>query len=290
MWLSDLLQEYVPLLCFAIAIRRPVLLVGFLEASALRRLASLPSHRNLIEITPDWFDSEEKLAELNLLFQSETANITAPRLSLVAPNLPTKLLPSFYDLPKAWVASTLRQPTPLPENVVIFNLRTKTLINADEDQLASNYLLSLLNGVVPQEWELVLQTGLRLIAAKAQSLVYLIEHNVRVKDVLHLLGINIESELDLCVAITKADYHLDLDTFKSEAKNELDTRGQLDGGDSHRLRQDFERRSRSMIHIDDVRTMLAGITDTLAARGIPPDLLIRVVGGALREWIPDSRS
>lgn len=290
MWLSDLLQDCVPLLCFAIAVRRPVLIVGFIEASALRRLVSLTPHRNLIEITPDWFDSEEKLAQLHLLFQSETANVTAPRLSLVAPNLPTRLLPSFFNLPKAWVASTLNQPNSLPEGVIIFNLRTKTLLNAEEDQLASNYLLSLLNGLAPQEWELMLQTGLRLIAAKAQSLVYLTENRVKTRDALRLLSINTLSELDLCVAIAKADYSLDLEAFRSEASKELSKRGKPESGDAHKLRQDLEQLRRSMIHIDDVRTMLAGITDNLVSRGIPPDLLTRVVGGALREWIPDSRS
>ncbi len=286
LWLSDLLQDSVPLLCYAITVRRPVLIVGFIEASALRRLAFLPPHRNLIEITADWFDSEEKLAQLPILFQSETANITAPRLSLVAPNLPTRLLPSFYNLPKAWIASTLNQPKSLPKGVITFDLRTKTLLNVEEDQLVSSHLLSLIKGVAPQEWELMLQTGLRLIAAKAQSLVYLTEKGVETTDTLGLLSINTLSELDLCVALARADYPIDLEVFHSEACKELGKREKIESGCLQKLSPESERLHRSVIHIDDVRTMLAGITDNLVNRGVPPELLTRVVGTALREWVP----
>ncbi len=291
MWLSDLLQDSVPLLSYAVAIRQPVLLIGFIEASVLRRLATLPPHRNLIEITSDWFDvKEDKLAQLPLLFQSETVNLTAPRLTLVAPNLPTRFLPALFNLPRAWVASTLNQPSSLPDNVITFNLRTKNLLNAEEGQLASHYLLSLLAGVESHDIELMLQAGLRLVAAKAQSLLHLTRDKVKAEQILRLLNIQTHSELDLCIAIAKADYSLDLDTFQEEAYKPLSQKHQVGSGDSRLLLEKYEKLRCSMIHVDDVRTMLAGITDNLAARGIPPNLLTRIFSTALNEWIPEPRS
>ena len=291
MWLVDLLQDSLLSLCYALVVRRPVLLVGFIEAAHLRRLASLLPHRSLLEV-PDWHgapgqDPHGRLAQLSLLLQGESANLQAPRVTLVAPNLSSSALPALLEIPRGWVASTLNGPGNLPSGVVAFDLRTKNLLNADPSTLDSPHLRCLISGLPPKVWETLLREGLRVIAAKAQGLFHLTTSGVEAEQVIRLLGIFSQHELDLCVAIAQADYQVDLSTFHRHASSYMrDNPPAPPGKELQRLRRELEQLRRETLHVDDIRTMLTGITDTLTQRGVPPDLLHRVINKTLREWLP----
>jgi hypothetical protein len=284
MWLHDLPQDAILALSTAVSVRQPILLVGFIEADALRQLAGLPPHRSLLRIPDTWQGDET--TQLAQLFQSETVNFTAPRLTLVVPNAPPPLLPVLFKLPKGWVASTINQPRTMPEGLVAFNLRTKTFIGSDAEQLESPYLRALVAGTEPTKWKPVIETGLRLIVAKAQSLSALITSETAVEETLQLLGIRGRAELDFCISLARADYGLDLDAFQQQARAMLDQNPQGPASEELRhLRERLKRLQKEMLHVDDVRAMLNGITDSLVARGVPLELLTRTLSSVLHEWI-----
>jgi len=284
MWLHDLPQDAILALSTAVSLRQPILLIGFIETDTLRQLAGLPPHRSLLTI-PDAWQGDER-TQLAQLFQSETINFTAPRLTLVVPNAPTSLLPALFRLPKGWVASTITHPGTIPEGLVAFNLRTKTFIGFDAEQLESPYLRALLTGAEPTKWKPVIQTGLRLIVAKAQSLAALITSENAVEETLQLLGIQARAELDFCVSLARADYGLDLAAFQQQARAALDQNPQGPASEELRhLRQRLDQLQKETLHVDDVRAMLNGIVDSLVARGVPLELLTRTLSSVLPEWI-----
>jgi type III secretory pathway component EscV len=231
--------------------------------------------------------TEEKLAQLPLLFQGESANLLTPRVTIVTSNIPLKFLSPFFEIPRGWVISTLTKPNSIPENVVTFDLRTKTFTNGDISELSSSHLQTLLTEAKIQDWEILLQTSLRLLAAKAQSLAYLTYANIDAENIFNLLNITSPSELDLCIKISQADYLLDLSKFKKYSNEKIKTPFQQPTNEAlQKLDQKIRRLSQETIHIDDVRTMLSSIMDTLTARGMPVELLTKTFNNALREWLP----
>ncbi|MFX1563850.1 MAG: hypothetical protein ACFFDP_11165 [Promethearchaeota archaeon] len=288
MWLHDRFQGSELPLCCAVALRRPVLLIGFIEVKDLRRLAALTPHRNILQIdSAEYTGKEEKLAQLPLLFQNESTNLLTPRLTLVASNIPLHFLSPFYEIKRGWIASTLNKPDSLPANVVTFDLRTKSFINSDVSEHVSPYLQELLTEAKPKDWEILLQASYRLLSAKAQSLALLTSTHTKVDFIFRLLNITSPSELDICINISQADYLLDFSTFQEYASKKLKIIPQQPvGKELQKLRQDLKRLSQETIHIDDVRTMLSGIADTLSARGIPLGFLTKTFNTALREWTP----
>jgi len=288
MWLLDRFQEVALPLCYAVSIRRPVLFIGFIEAMDLRRLATIPPHRNIIQITStEYNEKQDTLTQLPILFQGESTNLITPRLTIITSNIPKKFLSSFFELSYGWVVSTLKKPDTIPENVVAFDLRTRTFINGDVSELTSHYFQRLLAEVKTQDLEILLQASLRLLAAKAQSLAHLVNVNTDVDCIFKLLNFSSTSELNLCIEICQADFLLDISKFHKYAAEKLKTYPpQPENKELQKLRQEVTRLNQETIHVDDIRTMLSGITDILVARGIPIELLTKTFNNALREWLP----
>ena len=291
MWLVDLLQDALLPLCYALAVRRPVLLVGFIETAHLRRLASLQPHRRILEIQ-DWHGAQKQgnhggVNQLSVLMQEEMVNPHIPRVTLVLPNLPASSISTILENPQGWVASTLNKPDSIPDGVVVFDLRTKTIMNTDLSALESEHLRKLIAGSPPESWEILLKEGLRIAAAKAQGLINLTTSGVEAEQIIQLLGLTRQEELDLCVAIAQADYHADLSSFHRQASTHIRENPPTPLSEElQRLRRELDQLRRETLHVDDVRTMLTGVTDTLTQKGVPPDLLHRVINRALREWLP----
>jgi len=147
-------------------------------------------------------------------------------------------------------------------------------------------LRALVTGTEPTKWKPVIQTGLRLIVAKAESLIALVTSETAVEEALQLLGIRDRAELDFCVSLARADYALDLAAFQQEARAALDQNPQGPASEELRhLRERLEQLQKETLHVDDVRAMLNGIMDSLVARGVPLELLTRTLSSVLPEWV-----
>jgi len=284
MWLHDLPQEAILALCTAVSFRRPVLIIGFVEADTLRQLAGLSPYRSLVSISDTWRTGENP--PLLQLFQGETINFAAPRVTIVVASAPAPLLSALFALPKGWVASSIAQPSTIPEGLLVFNLRTKAFLGFDAEQLESPYLRRLVAGVEPTRWRLFIQTGLRLVAAKVQSLATLVSSGESTEETLRALTIGSKAELDFCVSLARADYDLDLSAFQQAAKTVLEQNPEEPANkELKHLRERLELLQKESLHKDDVRAMLNGIVDSLVARGVPPELLTRTLSSVVPEWV-----
>lgn len=195
--------------------RRPVLLLGFLNSKVLREVAAFAPHRQLCEYELDVSENPESgMEELKALFEGEK-NGRSERVLYLAPGISSdflvKLMESFDT---GWVASCVSLPDEKvlsKHNVAVYDLNNRKWLNVDVVKTRCWLMENLLSEAsrYAESIEIVLSGKLRLLALQAEFFWELLSSSVTDPEILFdLVGCREAEDAQIILSLCKKDYHL----------------------------------------------------------------------------------
>lgn len=196
-------------------LRRPVLLLGFLNSSALREVTVFAPHRQLWEYELDVSEEPKTcLEELEALFEGEK-NGRSERVLYLAPSISSDFLMELMErFDTGWVASCVSLPSEkeLSEhNVAVYDLTGRKWLNVDIMKTRCWLMENLLSEAhrYPDSVEIVLRGKLRFLALQAKFFWELLSSGVTDPEVLfELIGCWRSEDAQIILALCKKDYYL----------------------------------------------------------------------------------
>lgn len=196
-------------------LRRPVLLLGFLNSNVLREVTVFAPHRRLWEYELDVSEETKSgIEELKALFEGEK-NGRSERVLYLAPSISSDFLMELMEsFDTGWVASCVSLPDEKEiskHNVAVYDLINRKWLNVDVVRTRCWLMENLLSEAsrYPDSIEIVLSGKLRLLALQAEFFWELLSSGVTDPEVLFdLVGCRELEDAQIILALCKKDYHL----------------------------------------------------------------------------------
>ncbi|MHA1632603.1 MAG: hypothetical protein ACTSXC_07355 [Candidatus Freyarchaeota archaeon] len=209
-------------------LRRPVLLLGFVQHRTLREVRLFAPHRQLLEPGLDVSKNPESgVEELKAFFEGEK-NGGAERILYLASGVSSDFLRRLMEgFDRGWVASCAALPDERlfnRRNVAVYDLNNGEWLNVDVVRTRCWLMENILSEAskYPEHFETVLVGKLMLLALQARFFWQLLSGGVADPETLFdLVGCRDSRDAQIVLALCKKDYYLNpislIDSNKLEA-------------------------------------------------------------------------